>query len=265
MARPGLEDYEKFIADSLLLIPNLDSAWIAAGFSPDTFRVETDGLTTLACLRCLPKDSILGTVILLHQDDYDRDSMINIAAAFLTSGYSIIACDQRAAGRSTGEYRGDGWYEANDLSSLFPFLDLRHQLIHPVAVVGFGAGGDAAILVSREEQRIDKIVAVNPYLSSERWLDILKQRYNMFWFPFFRTVMWWWYDMRSSYAAPYRKIDNIEGVKILTILFVEESKMQDKEVLRLKELSADSLLTIHPTPFNESGRIDRILEYVVAQ
>lgn len=265
MSRLDLKEYEELTADSLVLIPNEDSAWIVAGLSPDTFRVETDGLTTLACLRCLPDDSIKGTVILLHQDGHNRDSMISLASAILTSGYSVIACDQRASGRSTGEYHGDGWYEANDLSSIVSFMDLRNMLIHPLVVVGFGNGADAAILSSDQEERIDRVVAVNPYLSSTRWLNILKKRHEMMWFPFFRSVMWWWYDMRSSYAAPYRKIEDIQAVKTPVLLFVDESNIDDAEILKLKELSSDSLLTLQPTPSDESGQLDRILEYVTAQ
>ncbi len=259
MGRADLDDYKER-ADTL--IANEAALWIQAAWTPDTFRVETDGLTSIAGLICVSLDSAIGTVILLHDDGENRDSVLSLALAFLSSNYSVVAYDQRAAGRSTGEYRGDGWLEGNDLTEIIAYLDLRHQLTHPMTVVGFGAGADAAILSSLNENRIEAVVAMNPYLSSSRWLDILKTKHETWWFPFFRTVMWWYYGLRSSYAAPYRELDNIQALKVPTMLFVEEPLLSDPEVLRLKELSSDTLLTLHPTPTDESGRLDRVLEFV---
>ncbi len=259
MARPNLDEYAER-ADSI--IANDVSLWIGSGLTPDTFRVETDGLTSVAGLICVLHDSAIGTVILLHDDGENRDSVLPLALAFFSSNYAVVAYDQRASGRSTGEYRGDGWLEGNDLSEIIAYLDLRNQLTHPVSVVGFGVGGDAAILSSLNEKRIDKVAAMNPYLSSSRWLDILKSKHETCWFPFFRTIMWWYYGLRSSYAAPYRELQDIQSVKVPTMLFVEQSHFNDPEVLHLKELSPDTLLTLHPTPFDESGQLDRILEFV---
>ena len=262
MGRPNLDDYKER-ADSI--IANDDSTWSALGLSPDTFRVDTDGLTTVAGLICMPEDSVIGTVIILHDDGQNRDSVISLAMAFLSSGYSVIAYDQRAAGRSSGEYIGDGWYEANDLNEIIVYLDLRNQLVHPVSIVGYGISADAAILSSLDEQRIDKVAAMNPCLSSSRWLEILKSKNDLWWWPFWKAVTWWYYELRSSYAAPYREIDDIKAVRVPTMIFVEKSWMDDAEVLRVKELSSDTLLTLHPTPFDESGRLDRILEFVTGQ
>jgi pimeloyl-ACP methyl ester carboxylesterase len=262
MCRTNLDEYNE-LADSI--IANDASLWIQSGLTPDTFRVDTDGLTGIAGLICAPKDSAIGIVILLHNDGANRDSLLPLALAFLSSNYSVVACDQRAAGRSSGEYRGDGWYEGNDLNEVIAYLDMRNKLTHPVTVVGIGVGGDAAILSSLNEKRIDAVAAMDPYLSSSRWLDILKERNETWWFPFFRTVMWWYYDLRSSYAAPYRELDDIQAVKVPTMLFIEEPRLNDPEVLRLKELSSDTLLTIHPTPTDESGKLDRVLEFVTRQ
>jgi len=259
MGRVNHDDYTER-ADSI--IANDVSNWTSAGLTPDTFRVETDGLTNIAGLICVPNDYAIGTIILLHDDGENRDSVLPLALALISSNYSVIAYDQRASGSSSGEYRGDGWLEGNDLSEIIAYLDLRNQLTHPVSVVGFGIGGDAAILSSLEEKRIDAIVAMNPYLSSSRMLDILKSDHATWWFPFFRTIMWWYYGLRSSYAAPYREIEDIQSVRIPTMLFVEQPRLNDPEVLRLKKLSSDTLLTIHPTPRDESGRLDRVLEFV---
>lgn len=259
MGRPHLDDYKGRV-DSISA--NNADAWVEAGLVPDTFRVDTDGLTTLACLRCMPQDSAMGTVIILHEDAGDRDSILALSLAFLRSNYEVIAYDQRACGRSSGEYRGDGWLEGNDLTEIIAYLDLRGQLKHPVSVIGFGLGADAVMLSSLEEERIDALAAINPYLSSDRWLEMLKEKNGLLWFPFWKSVMWWYYELRSSYAAPYRELEDIKGVQVPTMLFAEPVHLNDAEVLRIKELSPDTLLTIHPTPTDESGRLDRILKFV---
>jgi hypothetical protein len=54
MGRQNLDDYDE---DSVLV--NDAAAYIEAGLKPDTFRVESDGLTTLACLYTAPENDRL--------------------------------------------------------------------------------------------------------------------------------------------------------------------------------------------------------------
>jgi pimeloyl-ACP methyl ester carboxylesterase len=270
MGRANLDEYMENI-DSLSALPNSALKWEEGGFAPDTFSVDVDGLTTLACLRCVPSnktgvegtDSELGTVILLHGDGHQRDSLIDLAFSFLAAGYSVIACDQRASGRSTGEYRGAGWYEANDLSELLANTDLRYRLVHPVVAVGFGTGADAGMLVSNDEQRIDAVVAIEPYLSSTRWLNKLKEEHSMLWFPFFRSVIWWWYEMRSSYAPPYRESDDMAPVAVPTLLIMPQNDFDDEEVQQIQALTSNGeLLELKPIPASDSTLQNLILDFV---
>lgn len=261
MARTNLDDYDD---DSLAL--NDATAYIEIGLTADTFRVESDGLTTLACLYLAPNvDSagkIKGTTFLVHKDGADRDAVAPLARLLVDSGFAVVAFDQRASGRSTGEYRGEGQYEASDIQEMIRYLDLRERIIHPLIIVGYSLGGDAAILAARDEKRIDAVVAIDPYLTTRRMQDALKKQHNMFWFPFFRTIMWWWYDIRSSYAAPYRDIDDIEAIACRTLLLTTAEAAEEDEVLRIKELSSPELLQIKTTPASDE-EIDReILHFV---
>jgi pimeloyl-ACP methyl ester carboxylesterase len=266
MGRAGFGDYN---ADSLP--PNDANAFVAASLTPDTFRVESDGLTTLACLYLSPKiDSareIKGTVFLLHENGADRDAMLPLARRLLDSGFDVVAYDQRASGRSTGKYRGEGRYEANDLNEVIRYLDLRERIVHPVIVVGFSLGADAGILAAQDEKRIDGVVAINPYLSTTNLLDALRKQHNVFWFPFFRTIMWWWYNIRSSYAAPYRKTDDIEPVACRTLLLVSPASpaspegVNKAEVQLLKELSPPELLEVKTIPDSEEELYGMIFQF----
>ncbi|MDH3892783.1 MAG: alpha/beta hydrolase [candidate division Zixibacteria bacterium] len=266
MGRDNVDDYYE---DSLEI--NDPAAWIDSGLIADSFTVEADGLTTLACLYVLPDsavhDSILGTVFFLHHDNADRDSMLSLARQMSTAGYSVVAYDQRAAGRSTGQYHGEGQYEATDLEEVIRWLDLRKKIHHPLAIVGFGLGGDAAILVAREDARIDKVMAVNPYLTSERMLRMLKDRHDTYWFPFYYTMMWWWYGIRSGYAAPYREIEAVEAVACQTLLLTGSESGDDPEVVILQELSSDELLKVESATLSgqESSVADRVWTFVTRE
>jgi len=253
MGRPDVDEYDQ---DSLIM--NDPGLYIEAGFNfgddttglplCDTFWVESDGLTTLACLVLNPAlDSateISGTVCLLHNDRETRDSLVSIARQFVDDGYEVIVYDQRASGNSTGQYRGDGQYEANDLEEIIRYLDLRGKINHPFIVIGFSLGADAAILCAKEEGRIDAIMAIDPYLSSTRLLNIHKKQYDILWFPFYRSMMWWWYGIRSSYAASYRDLEDIKPAACKTLLVVDPELAGDEEILKFKELSDPDLLEI---------------------
>ena len=262
MGRNDLNEYSDRL-DTLSELPNEASLWEEAGLKPDTFRVEADGLTTLACLRLQPEDSAIGTVFLLHNDNQNRDSILWLASVFLQSGYVVLAYDQRASGRSTGLNRGGGQYESSDLNELIANIDLRYGIEHPLIAVGFGTGADAVILSSQSESRLDAIVAIEPYLSSTRLLDKLKEQHDMLWFPFFRSVVWWWYEMRSSYAVEYREISDIVSAEIPTLLFVPEEDLEDEEVRMILTISKEAeRLMIKKTPTDRKKLEQMLLDFI---
>ena len=262
MGRNNLDEYND-LPDTLSELPNEALLWEAAGLKPDTFRVDADGLTTLACLRCLPEDSSIGTVFLLHNDNQDRDSILWLASAFVQSGYTLLACDQRASGRSSGQYRGGGQYESSDLDELIANIDLRYRLKHPLVAVGFGTGADAVIISAQNESRLDAIVAIEPYLTSTRLLNKLKEQHDMLWFPFFRSVVWWWYEMRSSYAVEYREISDIDEVGAAALLFVAPDDFDDEEVRQIEMISSRSgKLRLEKTPPDNGSLEAIILDFV---
>ncbi|MCH8028141.1 MAG: hypothetical protein IID63_08475 [candidate division Zixibacteria bacterium] len=265
MGRNDLNEYSDRL-DTLSELPNEALLWEEAGLKPDTFRVEADGLTTLACLRLQPEDSAIGTVFLLHNDNQNRDSILWLASVFLQSGYVVLAYDQRASGRSTGLNRGGGQYESSDLNELIANIDLRYGIEHPLIAVGFGTGADAVILSSQSESRLDAIVAIEPYLSSTRLLDKLKEQHDMLWFPFFRSVVWWWYEMRSSYAVEYREISDIVSAEIPTLLFVPEEDLEDEEVRMILTISKEAeRLMIKKTPTDRKKLEQMLLNFTKNQ
>lgn len=238
----GRSDIDEYHPDSLEF--NQAPLFVEAGLNIDTFYVESDGMTKLACLYVRPDSAttIPGTVFLLHDDGADRDSLLGLTQLLSGSGYIVVLYDQRAGGLSTGKYHGEGQYESSDLQSLISHLDIRGGIVHPLTVVGYGIGADAAIMAAVDENRIDAVVAIRPHLSTTRLLDKLKDRHDSYWFPFFRTVIWWWYDMRSGYAMPYRESDHVRAVGSPTVLILPMEDQESEEIRLLKERSDQNLL-----------------------
>ena len=243
-ARPNIDD-KTYNNDSL---PENDpTRFVEAGLTVDTFRVTSEGEANIACVYVAGKvdstgSSVRGTVLLAHRQGQTRDSMVWLTTQLVDSGWNVLAYDQRASGLSTGKYHGEGVYEAHHLEDIVAFIDIRDLAPRPVVAVGFGASADGALIASREDQRIDLVIAVDPYLTSTRMLDIVRKKYHLYWFPFFRSVMWWWYGIRSGYDGPYRGINTLQPVADTTILYVSPNLAKDKAVVELINKSERSLL-----------------------
>lgn len=232
----------------------------------DSFRVQTDGLTSIAGAYLRPQvdpnKNPAGTVLLLHDIGEDRNDMIPLAQQLIYGGFTVILIDQRASGLSSGKFHGDGQLEATDLSELIGWLDLRSRVYLPITVVGFGLGAEAAILATAEDDRINRVMAINPYLTTERMQALQKEQHDLLWIPFYNTIMWWWYNTSSGYAAPYREIDQIRPVKASTMLMLPTDQTEIPEVKRLAELSGDKL-TVIALPENMEAAIEAVTDYLI--
>lgn len=241
MARPDIDQYHP---DSL--VANDLGPYAELNASGDTIRVEADGLTKLAALRLTasPATEARGLVIVVPDSDTNRTVLTTLAGNLLASGYDVVTYDQRGSGRSGAGYRGDGQLEASDLEVLIAHFDIHGQVRHPLVVAGFGSGAEAALLAAREVKRIDAVLAVDPYLSTDQMLDRLKERHGLFWFPLWRTVFWFWYEIRSGYEVKYRGVDEVAGVSCRTRVLVSESMKRSEEVEKLTAKSKPDLLSI---------------------
>lgn len=263
MGRADVDDYNP---DSV--VANDPAGYIEAGLTADTFRLESDGLTVLACLSVPSLDDSVdtpaGTVILVHGDTDNRDSLVSLASILHDSGFVVYTYDQRAFERSTGKYRGDGTHEASDLEELISHLEIRNLITHPLYVVAYQLGADAALLAAQEEKRINGVVAIGPHLTTIRWQDALKERYDTYWFPFYRTIMWWWYEIRSGYATIYRRMEDIQPVSCRTLVLMPPDEVAGKEITRLKEVSEPGSLDVKPLPADKNAEYDAILAFLVS-
>lgn len=260
----GRADIGSYDADSLQI--NDPSLFIEAGLKVDTFFMEPDALTSLACLYIEPvketNDSVRGTVFLLHDERHDRTSMIPLAGIMSDSGYAVVVYDQRASGLSGAKYHGDGQLEAGDLQELIAHLEIRGRAVRPILVIGESVGAEAALLAAREESRIDRVVAISPFLSTTRMIDLYRTEFDTYWLPFFRTLFWWWYDIRSGYAASYRSADDIKPIGCPTLLLITSEDLDDPDVQKLISLSDLDKLSTSELPKDETVLFEYITRFL---
>ncbi|MBU0982984.1 MAG: lysophospholipase [candidate division Zixibacteria bacterium] len=268
MGRPDLEQYNP---DSLAI--NDPAVFAEEGFAADSLHIEGDVNTRLACMMLRsPGNSAAGDTavpkglaIMLHGINEDRTAWMPLAHAVVDAGLEVLMYDQRASGLTTGEYYGDGQLEAYDLQEVIAYLQLHNQLTRPLYIVGRDLGAEAALLTARDESRIDAVVAVTPFLSTDRWIQALLDQHDAYWIPFRKTIMWFWYRLRSSYDTDSRDNSQIEAVGCRTLMLLPNDARQDEEVAILTELSDPARLTVGDLPTDDAALTADIVAFLMTQ
>jgi alpha-beta hydrolase superfamily lysophospholipase len=95
-----------------------------------------------------------GLVVLLHGKDINRQHLAGQAGRFTARGFAVVAYDQRAHGRSGGEFTTYGAWEVPDLQNV-----IDHVGIGPVFVIGESLGAAVALEAAACDPRIRGVVA----------------------------------------------------------------------------------------------------------
>ncbi|MEM9887138.1 MAG: alpha/beta fold hydrolase [Bacteroidota bacterium] len=98
-------------------------------------------------------DSSKGTLILLHGIGGCARSMLGLSEILRKAGYNSIALDNRAHGRSGGEYCTYGYYEKYDVKAIVDYI-LEQYPDEYVGIWGNSLGGAIAIQALELDERI---------------------------------------------------------------------------------------------------------------
>jgi pimeloyl-ACP methyl ester carboxylesterase len=258
------QDREKF-EDPAFIPENDPHFFLEKGFRPDTFSVSTDDNIILAGLYFYPDtikcNPIRGTVVLIHPVDTDRTFMEPYLQELLDSGFATVVYDQRACGLSTGRYHFAGVFEAEDLSEVITHLSFHERLYNPVIVVGFELGADAAIYASRSDGRIADVIAVDPYITSSRWISKMKDVKGALSIPLYNMVYFWWFQKVTSFSHNRTGLNDIKPVGTRTLLIAARKDLESREVRKLIELDSTLLGTI-TKPADENAMAGLILKTI---
>ena len=98
-------------------------------------------------------------VVLVHGKDINRQHFVGAARRFVEQGLAVVAFDQRAHGRSTGEFVTYGAKEVSDLRLVIDTALAKWGRELPVVLVGESLGAAVALQTAAVEPRVRVVVA----------------------------------------------------------------------------------------------------------
>lgn len=121
----------------------------------DKFDIKTwDGIKLKGLFIHAKCDTPLGTIILLHGINSNKESQIYTAKILSENGFNAIAFDLRAHGKSGGDNCTFGYYEKYDVSSYINEALKKYPNIGPIGIMGYSLGGAIAIQAMARDKRI---------------------------------------------------------------------------------------------------------------
>lgn len=106
-----------------------------------------------------PAGTPRAVMVLVHGKDINRQHFVSAARRFVDEGLAVVAFDQRAHGRSTGEYVTYGAKEVGDLRLVIDVALAKWGRQLPVVLVGESLGAAVALQTAAVEPRVRVVVA----------------------------------------------------------------------------------------------------------
>ena len=130
------------------------------------FRTNTADGVEIAGDLFLAKGHSRGTVVLAHglpsgatpPSDASDEGYPGLARRISDHGFDVAIFNFRGTGASGGHLQIDLWQ--HDLSAVLDYLDGTEAKANHYAIIGFSAGGAAAILLGSHDKRVDPLITM---------------------------------------------------------------------------------------------------------
>lgn len=133
----------------------------------------TDGETLAGWF--IPAENRAKSIVLLHGKAGNRKHMLPRARFFRELGYSVLLCDARACGESSGMHITFGYREKGDVIAAVQFLKDRG---HPnIACLGVSQGGATILFASEELPDVKCVICESVYDDMTNAVDRRTRRY----------------------------------------------------------------------------------------
>ena len=106
-----------------------------------------------------PAGTPRAVMVLVHGKDINRQHFVGAAKRFVEEGLAVVAFDQRAHGRSTGEFTTYGAKEVSDLKLVIDVALAKWGRELPVVLVGESLGAAVALQTAAIDPRVRVVVA----------------------------------------------------------------------------------------------------------
>ncbi|MFZ5444246.1 MAG: alpha/beta hydrolase [Myxococcota bacterium] len=110
-------------------------------------------------------------LVLVHGKDINRQHFVSAAERFVAQGFGVVAFDQRAHGRSSGEYVTFGAKEVGDLRLVIDAAVTKWGRTLPVVVVGESLGAAVALQTAAVDERVRVVVAGASFADLQTVID----------------------------------------------------------------------------------------------
>ncbi|MFV8828504.1 alpha/beta hydrolase [Alkalihalobacterium sp. APHAB7] len=184
---------------------------------------SSDGLKINAYI--VPHENSSGTVLILHgMHGMDATSLFGYAQFLFEAGYTPVAVDMRAHGKSEGERLSFGYHEVNDVNAVVNYLKTDDRFKGaPMILYGLSMGASTAINVAAKNDDIDAVIADSPYLSMQRQVaDYMKRDGASSFFvklfePSVNLVFWHLFRINPVDNIPEKSITQLNHIPIFII------------------------------------------------
>lgn len=214
------------------------------GLASETISTTSaDGTPIMAWL--IPNKSSRGIILVLHgMDGMDASSLLGISKFLYDSGYTPVAVDMRAHGRSGGSSLTFAYHEPEDVGAVLDWLEGKEEYKDlPIGILGFSMGGATAIRTAAARLDVDAVVSLSSYASIEEMSadfmasmgapDILTAISA----PFFKAAYALKFGVIPSTSSPVHDIKNIGSRPILIAHGTADDQTAVKHAYELYEAS----------------------------
>lgn len=125
----------------------------------EAFTVTTEDGLVLDGWTFSPDGPPRAVLVLVHGKDINRQHFVGAAQRFVAEGFGVVAFDQRAHGRSSGEFVTFGAKEVGDLRLIIDTAQAKWGRALPVVVVGESLGAAVALQTAAVDERVRVVVA----------------------------------------------------------------------------------------------------------
>jgi uncharacterized protein len=146
-------------AAGALLLPMRVPVLGAPSLAHEDFTVTTRDGYVLDGWRFSPAGTPRAVVILVHGKDINRQHFVAAAQRFVEQGLGVVAFDQRAHGRSSGEFVTYGAKEVGDLRLVIDLALSKWGRELPVVLIGESLGAAVSLQTAAVDPRVRVVVA----------------------------------------------------------------------------------------------------------
>lgn len=107
-----------------------------------------------------------GTLVFLHGIGGSKEFFLSRAQRYIDQGMNVVLFDQRAHGKSTGDYCTYGYYEKTDVQELVKYI-IAKEGAAPIGLYGTSLGGAVALQATAICSEVDFVVVESTFSTME--------------------------------------------------------------------------------------------------